>query len=150
MRDQNHPLYSDELSQFLAAQAALIDAQPVKPRTHSFEAIQKQQMYEGVPIMPPDFQLTHPRRARWSGWYEQPNGGMAHFSGFSNATPEQEAWHRINDPERGLHPDDLAAFRESKRGPVSRFFARLKFWSSKQSKATDEWEIPHFLRQQSD
>ncbi len=85
-------------------------------------------MYEGVPIMPPEFQLMHPRRVRWSGWYEQPNGGMAHFSGFSNATPEQEAWHRIHDPEVGLHAEDLTAYRKSQRGPVLGFFAWLKFW----------------------
>ncbi len=48
--------------------------------------------------------------------------------GTTQATPEQEAWHRINDPEDGLHPDDLADYRKSQRGPVVRFFARLKFW----------------------
>jgi len=67
--------------------------------------------------------------------------------GARDATPEQEIWHRINDPEHGLHPDDLLAYRQSKRGPVARFFARLKFWPSK---VKDEWEIPPFLRKQSD
>lgn len=97
--------------------------------------------------MPADFELMYPRRVRWSGWYEQPTGGKAHFSGFNDATPEQEAWYRINDPERGLHPDDLSAYRKSQRGPVARFFARLKFWPSK---ATDEFELQSFLRHQSD
>ena len=84
MREPNQPIYPEELSRFLTAQAALLDAQP--------------------------------------------NGGTAHFSGFSNATPEQELWQRINDPERGLHIDDLAAYRHLQRGPVAKFFARLKFW----------------------
>jgi len=149
MREPNQPLYPEELSQFLMAQAALLDAQPVKPRTHSFEEIQKQRMYEGVPIMPPEFQLMYPRRVRWSGWYDQPSGGMAHFSGSSNATPEQEAWHRINDPERGLHPHDLAAYRKSQRGPVARFFARLKFWPTK-VKEEGEFEVPQWLRNMPD
>jgi hypothetical protein len=100
--------------------------------------------------MPLEFQLMHPRRVRWSGCFKQPNGDMPHFSGFSNATSEQELWHRINDPERGLHPDDLLAYRESKRSPISKLFSRLKFWPSKQSKTVDEWEIPHFLRNMPD
>lgn len=91
----------------------------------------------------------HPRRVRWSGRFKQPNGDMPHFSGSSDATPEQEAWHRINDPERGLHPDDLSAYRKSQRGPVARFFARLKFWPSK-VKDEGEFEIPAYLRNQSD
>ena len=78
--------------------------------------------------MPPDFQLKYPRRVRWSGRFEQPNGDMPHFSGFSDATPEEEEWHRIHDPEGGLHAEDLAAYRKSQRGPVATFFARLKFW----------------------
>ena len=78
--------------------------------------------------MPPEFQLMHPRRIRWSGRFEQPNGDMPHFIGFQHATPEEEAWHRIHDPEGGLHADDLAAYRKSQHGLVARFFARLKFW----------------------
>jgi len=78
--------------------------------------------------MPTDFQLKHPRRVRWSGWHHQADGSEAHIMGTTQATPEQEAWHRINDPEDGLHPDDLADYRKSQRGPVVRFFARLKFW----------------------
>lgn len=81
--------------------------------------------------MPPEFQLMYPRRVRWSSWYTLPDWSGMHLSGARDATPEEEAWHRINDPERGLHPDDLAAFRESKRGPLARFFARLKFCPSK-------------------
>ena len=97
--------------------------------------------------MPPEFQLMHPRRVRWSGYVEQPNGQMAHFIGFKEATPEEEAWHRLHDPERGLHPDDLLAYRISRRGPVARFFARLKFWHTK---AEDECAVPRFLRHQAD
>lgn len=48
--------------------------------------------------------------------------------GVGNATPEEEAWHRLNDPEGGPHPDDLAAYRRSQRGPVAKFFGRLMFW----------------------
>lgn len=78
--------------------------------------------------MPPEFELKHPRRVRCSTFATEPNCGWSHMSGFTNATPEQEAWHRINDPERGLDPDDLTAYRKSQRGPVATFLARLKFW----------------------
>lgn len=77
--------------------------------------------------MPPDFQLMHPRRVRWSGPVSQPDGTMVHLSGFKEATPEQEAWYRLNDPERGLHEDDLLTYRRSRRGPIARFLARLGF-----------------------
>ena len=89
----------------------------------------------------------HPRRVRWSGYIEQPDGGMAHIIGFKEATPEEEAGHILHDPERGLHEDDLLAYRISRRGPVARFFARLKFWHTK---AEDECEVPSFLRHQTD
>ena len=89
----------------------------------------------------------HPRRVRWSGYVEQPNGQMAHVIGFKEATPEEEIWHRLNDPELGLHEDDLLAYRRSRRGPVARFLARLKFWHTK---AEDECEVPSFLRHQTD
>lgn len=95
--------------------------------------------------MPPDFQLKYPRRVRWSGWCDQPNGGRAHFIGSKEATPEEEAWHRINAPERGLDPEDLAAYRKSLRGPVAKFFARLKFWPSK-AKDDGDFEVPQWLR----
>lgn len=78
--------------------------------------------------MQPDFQLKHSRRVRWSGRFEQPNGDMPHFIGFQHATPKEEAWHRINDPESGLHLDDLASYRQSQCGPVAKFFARLTSW----------------------
>ena len=97
--------------------------------------------------MPPEFQLVHPRRVRWSGWVEQPDGQSAHVVGFKEATPEEEAWHRLNDPERGLHEDDLLAYRISKRGPVTRLLARLKFWHTK---SEDAYELPSFQRHQAD
>lgn len=84
----------------------------------------------GTPLMPLDFQLSYPRRVRWSDWVEQPDGTQVHFSGYRDATPEDELWHRFNDPERGLLPEDLKAFRESKRGPIGKLFsAMLKLWS---------------------
>jgi hypothetical protein len=85
---------------------------------------------QDVTSMPPEFQLIHPRRVSWSGWFEQPDGQMAHFIGFKEATPEEKAWHRLNHPEQGLHEDDLLAYRRSQRGPVARYIARLKFWRS--------------------
>ena len=83
--------------------------------------------------MPPDFELMHPRRARRSGWRTQPDGQSVHFVGYAILTPADEASYRLSDPENGLHPDDLKAFRASirapvHRGPVAKFFARLKFW----------------------
>ena len=81
--------------------------------------------------MPPEFELKYPRRVRWSTFATEPDCGWSHMSGFTNATPEEEAWHRIHDPEGGLRPDDLSAYRHSQRGPVARFFARLKFWHLK-------------------
>lgn len=121
VREPNQPIYSEELSRFLTAQAALMDAQPVKTRALPLDAI------ENAP-MPPEFQLMHPRRVRWSKFATAPDSQWTHMSGFTVATPEEEAWHRIHDPEGGLHPDDLTAYRKSQRGPVARFFAKLKFW----------------------
>ncbi len=82
--------------------------------------------------MPPEFQLVHPRRIRCSGFSTQPDGSTAHYSGYRQLTPEDEACYRLSDPENGLHPDDLKAFRASiqgpvMRGPVARFFARFMF-----------------------
>lgn len=131
MLQSNQPLYPEELSKFLAAQAAQLDAQPVEPRTSPFDAVSTARMYEGVPVMPLEFQLMHPRRVRWSGWFPVPDGTWAHLIGSRDATPEQELWHRIHDPEDGLHPDDLLAYRESKRSAQASYFARLKFWLSK-------------------
>ena len=126
MREPNQPIYPEELSQFLTAQAALKDAQPANTMNVSTDT-------PATVPMPPEFELAHPRRVRWSGWHHQADGSEAHIMGTTQATPEHEAWHRINDPEGGLHPDDLAAFRASIRGPVvhgpvEQFFARLKFW----------------------
>lgn len=82
--------------------------------------------------MPLDFQLTRPRRVSWRCLAEQPDGSHVHFIGFSDATPEQELWHRFHAPERGLSQEDIKTYRESKRGPVETFFSRmLKFWSKK-------------------
>ena len=147
MLQSNQPPYPEELSKFLTATAAQLDAQPVDPNASPFDAVRNASMYEGVPLMPPEFQLMHPRRVRWSSWVPQPDGSMAHFIGARDATPEQEIWHRINNPERGLHPDDLSTYRQSKRSPLPKFFARLKFWPSK---VKDESEIPHFLRNMPD
>jgi hypothetical protein len=119
------------------------------PDSPSFQRVNAMVDSPAIKPMPPDFQLKHPRRVRWSGRFEQPNGDMPHFCGSSDATPEQEAWHRIHDPERGLHPDDLSAYRKSQRGPVARFFARLKFWPSK-VKDEGEFELPAYLRNQAD
>ena len=88
-----------------------------------------------VTPMPPEFQLIHPRRVRSSGWATQPDGQSVHFCGYERLKPEDESWYRRCDPENGLHPDDRQAFRASirapvLRGPVARFFSRLKFWSS--------------------
>ena len=130
--NQRQP-YSEEFSQFLTAQAALLDAR----------------MYQGEPVMPLEFKLMYPRRVTWSSWVKQPDGKMAHFIGFNDATPEEELWHRIHAPERGLTPEDVIAYRTSERGPVTKFFARLKFWPT-QVKGMDEYEVPAFLRSQSD
>jgi hypothetical protein len=127
MLQSNQPPYPEALSKFLTAQAAQLDAQPGDPTASPFDAVRNASMYEGVPLMPPEFQLMHPRRVQWSGWFPQPDGALVHFIGARDATPEQEIWHRINYPERGLHPDDRRAYRKSKRSPVSKFFARLKF-----------------------
>jgi hypothetical protein len=127
MREPTLPTYPEELSQFLTAQAALMDAQPANTMCVSTDS-------PAITPMPPEFQLMHPRRVRCSGWYEQPTGGRAHFIGYERLTPEDEALYRLINPENGLHPDDVKAFRASIRepvmhGPVARFFARIKFWS---------------------
>jgi len=130
--NQRQP-YPEEFSQFLTAQAALLDTR----------------MPQGEPVMPLEFKLMNPRRVTWSSRVKQPDGKMAHFVGFNDATPEEELWHRIHAPERGLTPEDLIAYRKSKRGPVAKFFARLKFWPA-QVKSMDDYEVPAFLRNQSD
>ncbi len=99
--------------------------------------------------MPPEFELKYPRRVRWSGYFPQPDGQSAHFVGSNDATPEEEAWHRIHDPERGLDLEDLIAYRRSQRGPVAKFFARLKFWPTK-AKEEGEFEILSWLRNMPD
>lgn len=152
MRHSDQPLYPEELSQFLVARAAQLDAQPVAAKASPYHAIQQARMLEGVTPMSTEFQLLHPRRVRSSGWHQQPDGHMAHFIGYRILTPDDEAWFRLNDPENGLHNEDVRAFRSSIRGPVkcgplSRFFARLKFWTSK---GKDEYVIPHFFRHHSD
>ena len=133
VRESNQPIYSEELSRFLTAQAALMDAQPIKISASPYEAIHRARMCEGITPMPPEFQLMHPRRVRRSGWHTQPDGQSFHFIGYAILTSADEASYRLSDPENGLHPDDLKAFRASlrgpvKHGPVARFFAMLKFW----------------------
>lgn len=118
------PLYPEELSQFLTMQAALRAAQPAWAID---DAIQSTCMCEGVTPMPPEFQLKHPRRVRCSGSLKQPDGSTAHYSGYRKLTQEDEDWYRLSDPENGLHPDDLKAFRASIREPAAGFFAWLKF-----------------------
>jgi hypothetical protein len=126
-QNQRQP-YPDEFSQFLTAQAAQLDAQPPGLTTSSLDAIQEAERYQGEPVMPPAFKLMYPRRFTWSIWDKQPDGQTVHFVGFREATPEEEMWHRIHAPERGLNPEDVLAFRKSKRGPLAKFFAGLKFW----------------------
>lgn len=139
----------EELSKFLKDQAAQLDAESAAGNTPSSETMRNESSGVGVKPMPPEFNLKHPRRIRWSGRYQQPSGEMAHFIGFKDATAEEEAWHRINAPERGLDPEDLADYRKSQRGPVAKFFARLKFWPSK-AKVEGEFEVPKWLRKQPD
>jgi hypothetical protein len=141
--------YPDEFSRFLTIQAALADAQPLEPETTSVDAILGSRMFQGAPVMPLEFKLMYPRRVTWSSWVRQPDGKMAHFIGSNDATPEEELWHRIHAPERGLTPEDVMAYRKSKRGPVAKFFARLKLWPT-QAKSIDDYEVPAFLRNQSD
>jgi hypothetical protein len=124
----NKLLYPDELSRFLADEAALLDAQQAEASASPSECFQPAHMRDGVTPMPPEFQLAHPRRIRFSGLFTQPDGSTAHYTGFQRLTPEDEAGYRLSDPENGLHPDDLKAYRKSQRGPVAKFFARLKFW----------------------
>lgn len=146
--DQRQP-YPEEISRFLAAQAALADAQPLEPGKSTIDAVQEARMYQGPPVMPLEFKLMYPRRITWSSWVKQPDGQSVHFMGSRDASPEQELWHRIHAPERGLTPEDVIAYRKSKRGPVAKFFARLKFWPT-QVKSMDDYEVPAFLRNQSD
>jgi hypothetical protein len=84
-----------------------------------------------VTAMPPEYRLIHPRRVRSSGWDTQPDGQVVHFFGYERLTPQDEVRYRLSDPENGLHPEDLLAFRASlqctlKRGTVERFLSWLK------------------------
>ena len=122
-----------ELSEFLRDQAAQLDAESDAHNAPSFRANRNGSYCVSVIPMPPEFQLMHPRRVRRSGWHTQPDGQSFHFVGYAILTPTDEASYRLSDPENGLHPDDLKAFRASlrgpvKHGPVARFFAMLKLW----------------------
>lgn len=114
-----------------------------KPRSEAFQRSNGMDLgvdEPALPPMPPEFELMHPRRVRCSGRFSQPDGEFVHYSGYMMLTPEDEARYRLTNPEQGLHPDDLAAFRESirgpaepkpiKHGPLARLLARLKFWAS--------------------
>lgn len=91
---------------------------------------------------------TYSRRMISGGWSTLSDGSQAHFVYSRAATPEQENWCQINDPMRGLHTEaDRAAYRQSKRGPVMRFLAGLKFGHKKED---DTFVVPEFLRHQSD
>jgi len=100
---------TDPLGKFLSDQAALADATVA----HSFPdwGFHRPPATATMPPMPSDFELKHPRRIRCSGLFKQPDGTTAHYSGFRYPTPEQEAWYRQNDPECGLHDDDMKAYR---------------------------------------
>ena len=105
------------------------------PESSSFQRLNAIELGADSPAvtpMSPEFQLMHPRRVRCSGWDTQPDGQTVHFSGYRRLAPEDEASYRLRDPENGLHPDDLQAFRESIRGPskgrpLLKYFAWLKF-----------------------
>ena len=99
-------LYSEELSRFLAAEAATRDSQPAPDH------------------VPPKYK----RRMRGSRWVKQPDGQLSHISYSRDATPEEEEWCQKNAPERGLLEDGIRAYRLSQLGPVGRFFMRLVFW----------------------
>ena len=88
MRQSDKPLIPEELSRFLVANSARLDAQPLEPKASPFDAIQKAHMYESVPVMPLEFQLTHPRQVRWSSWFTLPDGTRMHLVGARDATPE--------------------------------------------------------------
>lgn len=79
----------------------------------------------GPKVQRPWPEMKHPRRIRASGFVEQPDGSHVHYTGYRIATPEQEAWYRVNDPERGLHEEDLATYRSTQRGLVARFVLRV-------------------------
>lgn len=106
MLPSQEQLYPEELSRFLAAEAAACDARPAPP-----------------PELP-----KYRRRMRDSRWVAQPDGQLWHFSYSRDATPEEEEWCQKNAPERGLLEDGIRAYRLSQLGPVGRFFVHLMFW----------------------
>jgi hypothetical protein len=101
---------TDTLGKFLSDQAALADA-TVENSSPDW-GFHRPPVPATMPPMPSDFELKHPRRIRCSGLFKQPDGGTAHYSGFRHLTPEQETWYRLNDPECGLHDDDLNSYRQ--------------------------------------
>ena len=147
MLQSNQPPYPEALSKFLTAAAVQLNAQPVETKPSPYDAIHEARRLEGVTPMPPEFQLAHPRRVRSSGWYPQPDGHMAHIIGYRILTPDDEAWFRLNDPENGLHDEDVKAFRESIRGPVkggivASFWAWFKFWEVRDSERVGASPFP--------
>lgn len=73
-------------------------------------------------------ELKHPRRVPASGSLQTTDGSYAHFTGYSKATPAQEAWYRVHKPEYGLSAEDVKAYRKSQRVPVMRLIAAMVFW----------------------
>jgi hypothetical protein len=72
---------------------------------------------------------------------------MAHIIGYRILTLDDEAWFRLNDPENGLHDEDVKAFRESIRGPVkggivASFWAWFKFWEVRDSERVGASPFP--------
>jgi hypothetical protein len=122
----NQPTMSPYPDSQMQQQSALIDPFTIGANEAICEAIPAVDMPPVVTPMPPEFELIHPRRVRCSGFFTQPDGGQAHYTGYRKLTPEDEADYRLNDPENGLHPDDLKAFRASIRSPAERgLMARL-------------------------
>lgn len=75
-----------------------------------------------------EWQPRFPRQVRGSRWVDEPDGTRSHWQYMCDASPAEEARLRVEDPERGLHPEDLASYRRSRRGPVARWLAKLAFW----------------------
>ena len=90
MLQSAQPLYPAELSQLLVGTAAQLDAKPVEREASPVDASQKARTYEGVLVMPLEFQLMHHRQVRWSSWFNLPDGTGMHLVGARDATPSPE------------------------------------------------------------
>lgn len=96
---------SDEIGQFLSAQAARLNAEA-----------------EASPAC-----TAYSRRVHGSRWVTNPDGTMTHWRVTHEASNEEEEWCQRHDPLRGLSAAGIKAYERlyGPQDPLKRFLARM-------------------------